>query len=35
MVTRLPGPPRVVRFETGHLPAVTEPETFARLLAEI
>ena len=34
MVLRLPGTPRVVRFDTGHLPAVTDPEAFARLLVE-
>lgn len=33
MVPRLPGHPRVVRLDCGHLPAVTEPETFARVLA--
>ena len=32
MVTRLPGSPRVVRFDTGHLPAVTHPAEFARVL---
>lgn len=35
MVTHLPGAPRVVRLDTGHLPAVTEPETFAALLAAV
>jgi pimeloyl-ACP methyl ester carboxylesterase len=35
MVTRLPGRPRVVRLETGHLPAVTEPESFASLLRTV
>jgi pimeloyl-ACP methyl ester carboxylesterase len=34
MVTRLPGPTLVVRLDTGHLPAVTHPETFARLLSQ-
>jgi pimeloyl-ACP methyl ester carboxylesterase len=32
MVTRLPRAPRVERLDTGHLPAVTHPEVFARLL---
>ena len=32
MVTRLPGSPRVVRFETGHLAAVTHAAEFARSL---
>jgi pimeloyl-ACP methyl ester carboxylesterase len=32
MVTRLPGSPRVVRFDTGHLAAVTHPADFAREL---
>ena len=32
MVTRLPGSPRVVRFDTGHLAAVTHPAEFARVL---
>ena len=34
MVTRLPRAPRVVRFETGHLPAVTHSEDFAGMLAQ-
>jgi pimeloyl-ACP methyl ester carboxylesterase len=34
MVTRLPGPTLVVRLDTGHLPTVTHPETFARLLSQ-
>jgi pimeloyl-ACP methyl ester carboxylesterase len=32
MVTRLPGSPRVVRFDTGHLAAVTHAAEFARVL---
>lgn len=32
MVTRLPGSPRVVRFDTGHLAAVTHPAELARVL---
>jgi pimeloyl-ACP methyl ester carboxylesterase len=32
MVMHLPGAPHVVRLDTGHLPAVTEPEAFAALL---
>jgi pimeloyl-ACP methyl ester carboxylesterase len=32
MVTRLPGATQVVRLETGHLPAVTHADVFARLL---
>jgi pimeloyl-ACP methyl ester carboxylesterase len=34
MVTRLPRPPHVVRLDTGHLPAITHAEAFARLLEE-
>lgn len=33
MVARLPHPPRVVRLDGGHVPAVTAPATFAELLA--
>jgi pimeloyl-ACP methyl ester carboxylesterase len=33
MVTRLPRPPKIVRLDTGHLPPVTHPQEFARLLA--
>jgi pimeloyl-ACP methyl ester carboxylesterase len=32
MITRLPDPPEVVRLDGGHLPAVTDPETFASVL---
>lgn len=35
MITRLPHPPTVVRLNTGHLPAVTEPEAFAAELAKV
>jgi pimeloyl-ACP methyl ester carboxylesterase len=35
MVTHLPAAPRVVRLDTGHLPAVTAPETFAALLGAV
>jgi pimeloyl-ACP methyl ester carboxylesterase len=34
MVTHLPRAPRVVRLDTGHIPAVTDPEGFARRLDE-
>jgi pimeloyl-ACP methyl ester carboxylesterase len=33
MVTHLPGPVTVVRIDGGHIPAVTDPEEFAKLLA--
>ncbi len=32
MVTHLPRAPRVVRLDSGHVPAVTQPEAFARLV---
>jgi len=32
MVTHLPRAPRVIRLDSGHVPAVTDPESFARLL---
>ncbi|MCU1497686.1 MAG: hypothetical protein JWM47_1639, partial [Acidimicrobiales bacterium] len=35
MVTRLPRPPRVLHLDTGHIPAVTDPDVFAALLATI
>jgi pimeloyl-ACP methyl ester carboxylesterase len=35
MVTHLPRAPRVVRLDTGHVPAVTDPEDFARQLASV
>ncbi len=35
MIGRLPRPPAIVRLDTGHVPAVTMPETFARTLATL
>lgn len=35
MVGRLPHPPTVVRFDTGHIPAVTHPEQFAAVVRSI
>ena len=35
MITRLPHPATVIRLDTGHLPAVTEPRRFAEVLAGI
>jgi pimeloyl-ACP methyl ester carboxylesterase len=35
MVSQLPRAPRVVRLATGHVPAVTDPEAFARQLASV
>ncbi len=35
MVARLPRPPEVVRLDSGHIPAVTIPETFAALVAAV
>src|SRR3954454_25108428 len=35
MIPRLPRPPVVVRLDSGHVPAVTQPETFAAVLATI
>ena len=32
MVSRLPGEPTVIRIDSGHVPAVTMPETFADLV---
>jgi hypothetical protein len=32
MVTHLPQPPKLIRLDTGHIPAVTGPAGFARLL---
>lgn len=32
MISRLPRPPEVVRLDCGHVPAVTQPEVFAKLL---
>lgn len=34
MIAWLPRPPRVVRLPGGHLPAVTDPEMFARVVGE-
>jgi len=34
MLGRLPHPPTVVRLDTGHVPAITDPKLFARVLAE-
>jgi pimeloyl-ACP methyl ester carboxylesterase len=34
MVTQLPTVPHVVRLDSGHVPAVTDPARFARLLAQ-
>jgi pimeloyl-ACP methyl ester carboxylesterase len=34
MITRLPRLPRQIRLDSGHVPAVTDPETFARLVIE-
>ncbi len=33
MIARLPRPPRVIRLDSGHVPPVTDPAGFARLLA--
>jgi pimeloyl-ACP methyl ester carboxylesterase len=33
MVTHLPGPTSVIRLDSGHVPAVTDPRGFANLLA--
>jgi pimeloyl-ACP methyl ester carboxylesterase len=35
MVTNLPRAPHVVRLDCGHIPAVTDPERFARLLESV
>ena len=35
MITRLPRQPAVVRFDSGHVPAVTSPELFADVLRSI
>jgi pimeloyl-ACP methyl ester carboxylesterase len=34
MAARLPRPPRVVRLDCGHIPAITDPKGFARVLAD-
>ena len=33
MADRLPRPPQILRFDTGHIPAITEPKKFAALLS--
>jgi pimeloyl-ACP methyl ester carboxylesterase len=35
MVGRLPSPPEVIRFPTGHLPAVTHPELLAEVVRKV
>ena len=35
MIRRLPRPPAVVRLDSGHVPAVTDPERFAAVLREV
>lgn len=35
LITRLPRPPTVVRLGGGHIPAVTDPETFASVLRSV
>ena len=35
MVARLPHPPTVVRFDTGHIPPVTHAEEFAAVVRSI
>jgi pimeloyl-ACP methyl ester carboxylesterase len=35
MITHLPNAPRVVRIDSGHIPAVTAPAAFAKLLASV
>jgi pimeloyl-ACP methyl ester carboxylesterase len=35
MIRRLPRPSAVVRLDTGHVPAVTDPERFAAVLREV
>ncbi len=35
MVARLPSPPSVVRVDSGHIPAVTDPAGFASVLADV
>ncbi len=34
-IARLPKPPRIVEIDSGHIPAVTHPEEFARILDEV
>ncbi|MBV8295394.1 MAG: hypothetical protein JO085_01045 [Acidimicrobiia bacterium] len=33
MIARLPDPPTVIRLDTGHIPAVTDPRQLAASLA--
>jgi pimeloyl-ACP methyl ester carboxylesterase len=35
MIGRLPVPPDVIRLDTGHIPPVTQPEHFAKLLRTV
>ncbi len=35
MMTRLPRAAAILRLDTGHVPAVTNPERFAQLLASV
>jgi pimeloyl-ACP methyl ester carboxylesterase len=35
MAARLPDPPTIVELDCGHLPAVTRPEAFARIVDEV
>jgi hypothetical protein len=35
MAARLPGSPKVVHLESGHIPPVTDPEGFADLLRNL
>ena len=34
MIGRLPNPPRVIRLDTGHLPAVTHPDALMKAMAQ-
>jgi pimeloyl-ACP methyl ester carboxylesterase len=34
MVTHLPNGPKIIRLDTGHIPAVTDPEGFAALVRD-
>ena len=34
MIGRLPDPPRVIRLDTGHLPAVTHPDALMKAMAQ-
>jgi pimeloyl-ACP methyl ester carboxylesterase len=35
MISRLPRTPRVIRLDTGHIPAITDPQTFAKVLSSV